>query len=70
MDLLAIWRFSVIFVAMEARNGVKGLHYINWPSAVGRPEHHRKAQDQGAVPTKKVRKGIPMLGRNVRIWQR
>ena len=46
LDLLVIWRFSVIFVEMEARDGVKGSHYIKWPSAVGQPEHHRKAQDQ------------------------
>ena len=41
-----IWRFLVILAEMEARGGVKGLYYIQWPSAVGPPEHHRKAQGQ------------------------
>lgn len=41
-----IWRSSVILVEMEARDGVKGLHCIQWPRAVGPPEHHRKTQGQ------------------------
>lgn len=41
-----IWRASVILVEMEARDGVKGLHCIQWPSAVRLPEHHRIAQGQ------------------------